>query len=101
MITIAQIANYLWLLFLAAFGGLFNYLIESRQKGIKPNFYDGFLKTLGSAFTGVVAIYGCLAFDLSPYWMGVIVGISGWGGSSLLEFCVGLAKKKAEAWVQK
>lgn len=100
MIEVGQFLNYAWLVFLAGSGGYLSYLIECRKEGMKPKLLDGLIKTMGSAFTGVIALYGCLYFEMSEFGMGMVVGISGWAGPHLLDFAVSIMKLKAESWAK-
>lgn len=97
---LGKIGNYIWLVFLASSGGYLNYLIECQKEGVEPTWRDGLIKIFGAAFTGVIAIYACLYFDVGVFGTGMIAGICGYGGPLLLDFALGLVKSKARAMVK-
>lgn len=74
--------TYAWVLLLASWGGVVNFLRKRKTGAVRPfNFVELFGELATSGFAGVLTFWMCEAAGISPLVTAALVGISGHMGS--------------------
>lgn len=80
---------------LAFTGGLFGSIVRALDTGDGINWPKSFIEAGASGFVGLLVLFSCLALEISVYWTGLIVGVSGWiGAKASIQMLMRLIDKK-------
>lgn len=87
--------TYLWVLALAAWGGIVNYIKRVKEGSSQRfNFMELVGEIVTSAFAGIITFWLCEAAGISPLITAALVGISGHMGSRAIYVMEAWARKK-------
>lgn len=96
-----SVLTYLWMLWIAAWGGVVNY-ISRVKRGAVARF--SFVELLGelviSAFSGVVTFWICEAVQLDSLITAACVAIAGHAGGKTVFFLEEVLHRRLEQWTR-
>lgn len=76
--------KYLVFPLVAMFGGIVNYSKRAYEMG-KFSKVAFCIEATSAAFVGLMVTLGGAALDLSPHWLGMAAGMSGWMGADFVK----------------